>query len=405
MKNLQKWNLYTSRLPAPQSFLDFGFYYTIGCCLQRRVWFYGEGDEGEGGKLYPNQYVVFVGPPGCGKGIVLSKISYFLKYHKNEKGIPIRTSTGEEKPSLYSVGADSITFEELLDDIALSSRSMVTPEKKPYVYTAYAFVLQELDSLFRKKADDVIRFLKNAYDCGDYDRKTRHQGKTLLRRLCCSLIAGTQLDFLKEAIDSKIFGQGFASRTLFLFEHKERFDSFHISDLDDDQKMARDELLEYVKRLSVLYGEIKYSRETRSWLEDWYRNTFVPQRLAASSRMVDYMARKKVIMLKLAAAMHFSEELDLTIPTETFQRAITLLDKTEKDMEAGFSATGNNPLHSASRKMLAFIKSRGRCKRRDLVLEYSADYTVDEIEMCLKALELGHGLKTGVDHGEKVYYL
>lgn len=407
MTNTENWQLYTSKLPAPQSFLDFGWIFLITSCLQRRVWYYGEGEDSEGGKLYPNQYVVMCGPPGCGKGIVLSKISYFLGYHKNERGPLIITACGEEKPPLFAMGADSLTFEELLDDIARSSRAMVTPEGKPYIYTSYAFVLQELDSLFRKKADDVARFLKNAYDCGNYDRKTRHSGQTLLRRLCCSLIAGTQLDFIKEATDTKIFGQGFASRTLFLFESEERFSSFHISDLNEDQKHARDKILEWVKKLSLVYGELTYSPETRKWLEDWYQGPFQQQKSKASNKMLDYIARKKVIMLKLAAGIHFRESLDLVIERESFEAALKFLDAIEPKMEAGLNMSGRNPLHQIGKRVREFIKAKGgQALRSDVIIEFNSDVNIEDLESIFKELEMAHGLKTTTNKtGQKILCL
>ncbi len=228
MTNYDRWRLLTKRLTSPDSWIDFGWWFIISSCLQRRVWLYGSGEDG--GELYPNLYGCFVGPPGLGKGIVLTPIARILKYHKNEKTPLIQTNTGKEFQPLFPVGADSITFEELLCDVARSIRHLPTVNGKVYAYTSYIFVLEELDSLFKRKTQDVIAFLKNAYDCKDYNYKTKHQGNDLLRKLCVSFIAGTQSDFLFEARKNNLFGQGFASRTLFLFEKQERFSAFHISE-------------------------------------------------------------------------------------------------------------------------------------------------------------------------------
>lgn len=407
MTNKERWDLYVRDLPSAQSFKDFGYYFLINACLQRRVW-YGNGSDEEGKRLYPNLYIIFVGPPGCGKGVIISAVSYFLKHHKYERGLEIETNTGKEKPPLFAVGADSITFEELLDDIASNTRAFLGADKQIYIHSSYVFALQELDSLFRKKGDDVARFLKNAYDCVPYDRKTKHQGKNLLRRLCLSLIAGTQEDFIREATTGtfRIFGQGFSSRSLFLYEHGYSDDSFHISNISPEQAAAREELLVWIKRLALVYGELTYSKEVHGWLEDWYKKKLHAQRARASVQMQEYYARKRVNLLKLAAGVHYSEALDNEITLVDFQKAVTLLDAIEPNMEAGFNSGGRNANASYTKKILEYIKSNGsRISRRDLLLTFTSDLTWEEIESCIKELEIGHNLKTKQEGNEKVYYL
>lgn len=403
MTNYEKWCCYTEKLTSPQSFLDFGYYFMISAALQRRVWYY------DSKPLFCNQYIVFVGPPGCGKGLVLGEVADFLRYHKYEKGESVRTNIGYEKPLLFPLGADSITFEELLADVARSIRRVpvLSPSGEslpPYAHTSYAFCLEELSSLFKRKTEDVIKFLQNAYDCKNYDYKTKHQGKDLLRNLCVAFIAGTQVDFLKECRSSRLFGQGFASRALWLFESKERFTAFHISGLTQEQQQCRSELLEWLKRLATLYGPIDYEESTASFLEEWWhaesnRLTKMP------FHMQDYAGRKKVIMLKLAGAMHFSENLHSTVSTATMQRAIDTLAAIEPQMEAGLGLSGRNELHFFTRKLLSWIRTKGTVLFAEIVVEFGSSMSIQEIESAIRELELGYNLKTKLVNHQKAYYL
>lgn len=406
MTNFERWQIYTKNFTSPDSWITFGFYFMIGAALQRRVWFYGEGEDGM--ELFCNPYIVFVGPPASGKGLVLGTVANFLRHHKYEKAGVITTNVGKEYPPLFPLGGDSITFEELLRDIGASTRRIATggPKDPIYVHTSYAFCLEELSSLFKRKTEDVVKFLQNAYDCKQYEYRTKHQGKDLLRKLCVSFLAGTQVSFLKEASEAKIFGQGFASRTLFLFEKDERFHRFHISQFDDEQKTAKAELLDWLKKLSCLYGEIKYDAETYGFLEAWLTEKLIPARArAAGTKLEDYFGRKKVMMLKLAAAIHFADNLSLTIPIQTFMQAIEMLDSVEEQMIEGFGVAGKNDLHYRSREIMLFIKKNRRVTMRDLIREFIADSSIREIEECLIELEVGFGLKKDEDSGKTVYYL
>lgn len=404
MTNYEHWCVYTKNLPSPQVYLDFGFYYLITSALQRRVWFYGSGEDGM--ELYPNLYLVFVGPPGCGKSLVLKAVAQLLKYHKYEKGLLIKTAAGMEHPCLFPVGADSITFEELISDLASSTRRLVLPGMaKPYLHASYAFVLEELSSLFKRKTEDVVKFLIRAYDCGDYEYKTKHQGKDLVRKMCMNFLAGAQESFLREAVENKIFIQGFGSRTIFLFEKKPRFEEFEISQLNtEEQKVSLSALLDWIKKLSELYGEVTYSTETRAFLRNWYFSSVVPAKdKFAGTKLEDYINRKKVAMLKIALALHFADSMNMIVPQQTFEKAITIVDSIEEPMLFGLNSIGRNALHGITKKILLFIKSNSPVAKSRIVLEFAVDMNIDELEMCLRELEQGYGVTSTLKDG-KIYY-
>lgn len=403
MTNFERWRILTKNFPSPDSWIDFGFYYLISACLQRRVWLYGEGEDG--GELFPNMYVAFVGPPGSGKGLVLGTVARFLRFHKYEKGGIIKTNTGHEKPPLFPLGADSVTFEELLSDVADSIRRIPRPDSSVYIHTSYAFVLEELDSLFKRKTLDVVAFLKNAYDCKSFDYRTKHQGKQLLRNLCVCFMAGTQPDFLFEARKNGIFGQGFASRTLFLFEEHERDSTFHISEKSPEQKQYEVELLAWIKRLAGLYGAVRYDAETYSFLESWYRDYLLPTKDKAPPRMKEFYARMKVTMIKLALAVHFGESQEMTIGIEPFIRAIDILKSVIPKLEKGLGLTGRNELYGFTKRIHEFIISRGTVPLKDVIISFAVDMQVDEIKASLEELTLAGSIKTRQEKGTLLYYV
>lgn len=403
MTNFERWQCLTANLVSPQSWIDFGFYFLITSALQRRVWYYGSGEDGSA--LYPNLYGCFVGPPGCGKGLVLGTVSRLLKFHKFEAGKLIKTSIGNEKPLLIPVGADSITFEELLVDISDNTRRVVRADGTIYAHNSYCFVLEELDSLFKRKTQDVVSFLKNAYDCKDYDYKTKNQGQDLLRRLCLSMLSGTQPDFLFDARKNGIFGQGYASRTLWLFETKKRFHKFHTTELSEEQRQCEKELLAWVLKLAGLYGGIQYDTATYSFLERWESDILAVEEATSSSRLADYYSRKKVTMLKLAAGIHFGENLTFHIPIETFVKAISWLKSVESRLESGLGNTGRNELHGYQKRIHEYVLSRGSVGLKDILIAFGADLSVPEVKEILEALLVSGLIKHKAEKNNDLYYI
>lgn len=414
MSNKEKWDLLTKDLPCPQSYLDFGFYFLIAAALQRRVWYYDLMYK----PLFVNMYITLVGRPAVGKGLVISLIKDLLKHHKDEKGVPIKTSIGSELPLLFPMGGDTITFEKLLDAMASCTRTVRMPDGKPYIHCSYSFILSELSSLFKIQAIDVTKFLLQAFDCEDYDKGTKTQGENKLRNSCLNFIAGTQIKTLKDMALKGLLDDGFSSRTIFLFENSRRFDRFHLTQIVDEldfsvsslvgnlsseQYEARNGLLEWLKQLSKLAGRIYYDNTTANWLENWYVNTHCPIELRANDYMAGYFGRKKVHILKLAAAIHFSECITMEVSLEELKKALGMLNAIEPNLYAGMALSGKNELYAQTRSMLMFIQKKQAVTEQELILSYISELNLDQIKMCLKTLELGHGLRTAVINNKTAY--
>jgi hypothetical protein len=77
----------------------------------------------------------------------------------------------------------------------------------------------------------------------------------------------------------------------------------------------------------------------------------------------------------------------------------------EANMEAGLSASGRNPLHQHAKKILSFIKMSRRVSRKSIIIEFGADLEIEEIEKCIKELELGYNVKSTQEKGELLYYV
>jgi hypothetical protein len=273
-----------------------------------------------------------------------------------------------------------------------------------YSHTSYSFCLTELSSLFKRHKEDVIKFLIKAYDCEDYDNTTKHMGIDRIRRMCLNFSAGTTIDFIKESYKAGLFGQGFASRTLWIFESKTRFDEFFVGEKDKDMEQARQDLLQWIKRLATLLGPLNLEDDTKDWLQNWYKTDLVPKRDAASAKMHEYYGRKRVNLLKLAAAVHFADNLSMTIPLSAILKALKLLESIEPNMAAGFNMSGRNELHQYTLRMLSYLK-KNALKKSFIQLTFGMDMTLAEIDVCIKELELSYGVRSKIEKGEVIYYI
>ncbi len=408
MSNMDRWKYYCSTIISPDSYIEWGMFYTIAAALQRRVW----RGQLDGRPLFPNPYIIFTADPGVGKGLVITEVNKLLRYFKLEKekdqvgetktiNFNEDKKSGMEKPLLFQVGADATTYEALVKEISRSVRAYFYKEndkQKAYIHSSLAFCLEEISSLFRKHTEDLVRFLLVTYDCGDYRYDTISRGRDFIKNCCLSLIGGTTPKFLKRVFSDELLNEGFASRCIFVFELSNRFDRLKPPDFSKEQMEEYNIILAHIKKLSLLYGEVVFEREAAEYLELWNK-TEKYKRPNTSPKLNYYYARKPVTIQKLAMAIHFMDSLEMKINLEECQKAITLLDATEKRMHLALSSDIKNPLADLTDDIISFILKTGPQTKKELLVIFwgslpsgkqSLDETLDYLLM-IRKLKLENG--------------
>lgn len=392
----EKWRIFTDSLVAPDNYIDFGFYYLIAASLQRRVWV---GPDHR--RLYPNIYVIAVGEPGIGKGITIKQVSPIIRHHKlinpkeftnrqlpcvsdkltkDEKALAEHLHTEDyevaekeeklldskqqdkrhfDKPLLLPVAADATTYEALTDEMAKSLRRInyVKEDGKLgiYMHSSLCFCLEEISSLFRKRTEDLVHFLLQAYDCGDYKYKTKTQGTTNIKNCCLNFFGGTTPGFMQQVFNDQLLTEGFASRCFFLFASSNRKTQLFSPDLTAEQEQYRQDIIEMVLSLTKLYGRVKYTDDCVIEMERWWKEAQF-SRPNTNVKLNPYYARKDIHVQKMMMAIHFSESTEMLIDTPTFKKALALLNEEEKRMHNCLGLDKANPLAQCTRKILQFLQ-------------------------------------------------
>lgn len=416
MTNIQKWNAFMSGIPSPQSYIDFGFYYLIAASLQRRVWIGPDHQQ-----LFPNVYIILVGEPGVGKGLVINQVSQILKYHKLEQtvnGHAVKSDAMDDavneanynnatkrksidKPLLIPVAADATTFEALTNAMARSTRgisyraweeSLQKHVSKAYLHCSLCFCLEEISSLFRKKGENVVHFLIKTYDCGDYEYDTKTQGTDVIKRSCLNLFGGTTPSFVESTFDDRLLNDGYSSRNWFIFEAANRFNVLSIPDLTPEQQQHRKDIIDHVKKLTYLYGQVKFAPDAWEFLNNWWKND--AKRANTSPKLAPYYARKNIHAQKMAMAMHFGEDAEMdenkapknAITLECCKMALARLEEIEMKMHLALSFEGNNPLAVVSKKLIKFIRVAGPQTTKELQAQFWDDVTTQQLNEIIEFL-------------------
>lgn len=393
MTNKELWNLFTDGSPSSTNYLDWCWLYTISSALQRRVWIGPEGQQ-----CFPNMQTILVGPPASGKGTAIRPTIELLSFWDKSDFIPRLDNLSENdktsakllaeselaraiqeeeqgrnkkgdifKPKLFPDAGDAITYESLVEVVAQSyariSHVSFDDKLNKEVWKAYGhssmyFALPELASLFRKRAEDTINYLLGIYDCPDeYRYSTKTKGKDRVRRPCLNLLAGTTPTFLQETFDEKLIGEGFASRTFFIWAARGRKIQGFFPPQTQEQKEAKKLLCEHLRNLSQLYGQVTFDIEVYDYINEILKRE-LSDRLNRPNKdpiLDSYYGRKNQHIIKLAMAWHFGESVDRHIKFETFKVVYDFLSKEERTMHIALSSISSNVHYKISKKILEML--------------------------------------------------
>lgn len=416
-------------IPSPKSFIDFGFYYLIAASLQRRVFTVGQYN------LYPNQYVILVAEPGIGKGLVIRTVSELLSFHKKEsvlqqvkqidpelvEAIHEAERAAAEQGQVYKskfeerllipMASNATTYEALVHYTSKSIRHInikkwdETLQKDivgVYAHSSIAFCLGEMSSLFRKHMEDLVNFLIDAYDGEDYRYTTITRSTDFVKRPCINLFGGTQPDFIRRVFSDTLLTDGFASRSWFVVENENRFESIRIPELDTEQLQARFDILNHIKKLTTLYGPVTISDESWIYLDKWWKGNR-EARNNTNPKLMSYYSRKNIHVIKLAMAIHFGESLEMTLNVHDFERAMIALNSIEAKMHLALEFDGKNPLSRVAKKVEEFLIKNGPHSRDELIAVFFNDCSVLQLGDVLQFLFISKKIFNEERRGKSVW--
>lgn len=419
MTNLERWRNYMRDVNSPDTFIDMGFYYMINATLQRRVWVNPDHTP-----LFPNMYVVLVGGPAVGKGRVVKPVTEFLKYwnvadlnkdplklidkkdqsdaaaiealqaYEEKMGNKVTKTDKPPKP-LIPIAADATTYEALLKSMANNicvnekvTKTSLSPTGT-YIHKSMAFSLEEMSSLVKHKAKDVMDFMLKAYDCGDYNYETKHHGKDKLRKVCLNFFAGTTPNTMQKSMSQDILDDGFSSRTIFVYEFSARKNQFGIFEHDEEQKEDRKQILKQIHSLGKIFGRVEYTEEAYAYLK-YYFEEVLPDptkgRVNDNIKLDSYYGRKNMHVPKMAMAVHFADKTDMLITLDEVEKAVEILNHLEHNMHYAL-AFGGNPIAPVSKKIIQSLRQGKPKTHKQLWMEFTDELREDEFREAMRYVE------------------
>lgn len=303
---LELQNLYLQYMEdteSPTIFHRWSFIAGIGAMLERNIYFPFGHD-----KIYPNQYVVLLGPPASRKSTAINALGNLLSEAGYRKFAGDK-STKEKFIQDMSNGFD-IESEHNKDDEVFDVETFLdgeTERSKPDISTIF-IKASELHDFLGQNNHEFISWLTHIWDNPEvYHHRTKMGKSDKINKPTISLLGGATSTTFQQIFPPSILDQGMLSRMLLIFGEGRRK---KIAFPKTPSPEIRDQLVSaLIKIKNSVTGKVSVDSFAEKTLEEIYENW---QELP-DTRFATYGGRRFTHLIKLSmvnAAMRLSTEIN-----------------------------------------------------------------------------------------------
>ena len=370
---LSSYIKFTENSESPLSYHTWVGISCLAGSLQRKV-YYVRGHE----VLYPNQYIILVGPSGRARkgqavGIgraILEKLS-----------IPLIGEDNSQEAVILDIKNSITQFKDETDGNIKLQCAVSCFAEEFAVFTGY-------------QNTTFLAYLTNWYDSRDkWTRRTKHQGTDEIIGMCFNLLGATAPDWLPHILTKEAIGGGFTSRCIFVVEEDKRKTVSNPNKYPVDYKL-REDLIHDLEIINTLTGEVEITDEANELYMDWYEREDEKIRTGRSAiadpAFQGYVSRRATHVMKICMAIAASSSNELVITASDFKRSLALLEATEKKMSKVFGGVGKARYAEETEIILDYIMRRKRASKSDLLKAFYRNVDDAALEGIIRVL---HGMR------------
>lgn len=357
---------YTERSEPPTSYKEWVAISVIASVLQRKC-FLNWGEL----VFYPNMYVVLVGPSGkCRKGTAMGVGASILR----EIGIKMT--------------AEAITREALIRDLSKSADTISDPNTgKTVLHSSLTIFSQELTVFLGYNNSQLLSDLTDWYDCRErWTYRTKNMGEDDIIGVWVNLIGATTPELIQSTLPRDAIGGGLSSRIIFVYEDK-KSKSVPTPFLTKEDMELREDLLHDLEQISMISGPFEVTDQFVTRWIDWYMAHEKTPRFT-DQRFAGYVERRPNHIMKLCIILSASERNDRVVTKEILDRAIDLLERTERKMQNVFSGYGQSSSADVMNRVMVLIGREGEITREEIMNQLYYDLEDSKhLDRILQSLE------------------
>lgn len=322
--------------------------------------------------IYPNQYIVLVGPPGIGKGSSIHPAYDFPK-----------------RLNLINVISDRITAPKIIERFASGFPGQ--PQIQGGVLSmsndaSATLISTELPTLLTS-SDWMLQFLCDAWDRGEYDYDTKNAGSATVRGMCTSLVGACVPAYIRKLNQdaTAAINGGFTARTIFVYaEDKSKKLPWPKDFNTASNKTLIQDLDHDLTQIAQLKGEYIITQQAKWLFEQWYDQNNAAE--DDSDVTLHFKSRMHVHILKFAMAFAAAHKDDLIIDDIDMKNSILCVKHILENLDKAFRGVGASELAEPFDRVQAYFERKGYASRRDVTIAMQRHMTSENLHRVLTQL-------------------
>ena len=292
-------------LQACSRFKFFSACCAMGAVVNNKIWLQ-RGDEGLLPKLFPNPWVMLLGPPGFGN---------------KTQTINMAVNCVQQACPSVKILSDKLTPESLVkslsepidekDIIKIGPRDATGLVKAP-----------ELSVIFGKQQYNtgMVSLITDLYDYREeWASETIMRGRNILRHICISILGGSTPDWLQSMLPQDAFTGGFMSRFI-MVEMPVTYLNLKGWPTVPEDTGGWGSLLDGLRKIERLKGEMQWSRQAK----ERYIHDYESLRPTGDRQRDAYYVREIEQVLKIAMTLEVALG-SLVLSGESYNKARKVL--------------------------------------------------------------------------------
>lgn len=347
----------------PRVFVRWTAISFVAACLQRRCHLCWVLDE----KLYPNMYIVLVGPSASRKGTAMGPAMRMLQ----ELAVPIAPDASSRTALVKYMAACSTSFTD------------ITGQAIPH--TSMTVFSPELSVFFSITDDQLITNLTDMYDCRDpFVYHTEKQGRLELPNIWVNILGASTPSSLSKILMSEAIGAGLTSRMVFAYgDRKYKVVGFH--PLSKEELLLRQRLLIDAQAILTLQGSFTFTEAFLERYLEWYTQSEKNPPFA-DPNLEPYLGRRSTHLRKLSMIVSASRGSSLCLTHHDLERALSYLKEAEAVMPKVFMGVGATEHAALFPRVMAAVAAKGCTSVGELMTTFYKDLTREELGVMLVTL-------------------
>jgi hypothetical protein len=334
---------------------------TIASVLQRKCFTEWEN------RLYPNMYIILVGPSSCRKGSAMRQARIFIDRMKIPRS------------------PEAITREKLIRRLKGAANHVILNQQIAYPHNSLSIIAEELMVFIGYNNNEMLSMLCDWFDCtDDWTYDTKNSGTDQISNIWVNLIGATTPGLIQAAFPPEGISGGLASRMVFIYEFRKLISN--PDDRDTPAKVSlRDQLYSDLEQIHNLQGAFIPTEEFLTAYRKWYiyQDTHP---FTTDPHFDGYRGRRATHLRKLCMILSASRSNDMSLTLEDLLRAIQELEAVEKNMVHTFRGVGTSDIAGATRDVMATIMSRKIVTYEQLLGIHLWDVDNDSLNRILEVL-------------------